>query len=54
MFSLRRASAIEYFTGYIEIMKNHFRINVTDFLNDIDEAYQVVSVSCRKCDLRRN
>ena len=39
---------------YIEIMKNHFRTNVTDFVDDIDEAYQIVSISSRKYDLRQN
>ena len=29
-------------------MKNHCRINVADFIDDIDEAYQIVSISSRK------
>ena len=39
---------------YIEIMKNHFRINFTDFIDDIDEAYQIVSISSRKYDQDRH
>ena len=35
-------------------MKNHFRKNVTVFVDDIDEAYQIVSISNRKYDLSQN